>query len=223
MKKIISVILVLCVCLLGVISVSAQSADVTDNTKKYLDEVYLLLMGENISENYRDYYSKMYSVVYEYSFSDEATPDYVCVFAGFDFGPAYSYGVFGDYVVRDLNCYIPYELGYYVYVPVQGAVYTLREAWDNSLPEIERAFTEGGIGELIGDVNGDGKLSIQDATEIQKYIAKVIASYEIEDEITGIREGSSEELSYISDFNRDGERNIKDATAIQKHIAGLEY
>ena len=60
---------------------------------------------------------------------------------------------------------------------------------------------------LIGDVNGDGKISILDATEIQKYIAQL--SY------------LNDEQLAVADVNGDGKISIIDATEIQKYIAQL--
>lgn len=60
---------------------------------------------------------------------------------------------------------------------------------------------------LIGDVNNDGKVSVLDATEIQKYIA-------------GLTTFSSAQLA-AGDVNGDGKITIIDATLIQKYIAGL--
>lgn len=59
----------------------------------------------------------------------------------------------------------------------------------------------------LGDVNGDGKLNVRDATAIQKHLARVT-------------ELDESELS-VADFNEDGRVNVKDATAIQKFIAGF--
>lgn len=59
----------------------------------------------------------------------------------------------------------------------------------------------------LGDVNGDGKLNIRDATAIQKHLAKIATL--------------SDEVLPVADYNADGKVNVKDATAIQKKIAGL--
>ncbi len=57
---------------------------------------------------------------------------------------------------------------------------------------------------MLGDVNGDGTLSIADATTIQKYLAS-------------ITELTSEQLA-LADFNGDGVVNVSDATAIQREL-----
>ena len=61
---------------------------------------------------------------------------------------------------------------------------------------------------LVGDVDLDGKITIKDATMIQKALADLLTlSYESET---------------LADVDRDGKITIKDATAIQKYLAGLE-
>ncbi|MGN0491319.1 dockerin type I repeat-containing protein [Ruminococcus sp.] len=60
---------------------------------------------------------------------------------------------------------------------------------------------------MLGDVNNDGKISVLDATEIQKYIAGLVTF-------------SSAQLS-AGDVNGDGIITVADATQIQKYIAGL--
>ena len=60
---------------------------------------------------------------------------------------------------------------------------------------------------LVGDANGDGKLSIADATVIQKHLAKI-------GEIT-------EDNIELADLNCDGKITVADATVIQKKLAGI--
>lgn len=61
---------------------------------------------------------------------------------------------------------------------------------------------------LLGDVDGDNKVSVKDATFIQKCVAGLNTL-----ETFG---------EFSADANRDGVVNIKDATEIQKHLAGLK-
>lgn len=59
-------------------------------------------------------------------------------------------------------------------------------------------------GKLLGDVNGDGKVDVKDATAIQK----VYTGYDVNpfDES-------------VADYNKDGRNDVKDAAAIQKYLA----
>lgn len=59
----------------------------------------------------------------------------------------------------------------------------------------------------VGDVNADGKINIKDATQIQKYAAKLV--------------DLDEKAQVRADYNADGKINVKDATQIQKKIANL--
>lgn len=61
--------------------------------------------------------------------------------------------------------------------------------------------------QLIGDVNSDGEINIDDATALQKHIAEISIL-------------SDEQLAN-ADVIRDGEINIEDVTAIQKAIAEI--
>lgn len=60
---------------------------------------------------------------------------------------------------------------------------------------------------IMGDVTGDGKVSVDDATYVQKYIAELVSM-------------TSKQIQ-VSDVDNDGEINIKDATEIQKYAAGI--
>ncbi len=60
----------------------------------------------------------------------------------------------------------------------------------------------------LGDVNGDGKINIDDVTDIQKYIANMI--------------DFTEEQVTLADVDKNGKVSIDDATLIQKHLAGMD-
>lgn len=62
---------------------------------------------------------------------------------------------------------------------------------------------------IMGDVNLDGRITVRDATAIQRFIA-------------GTKELSEGQI-FASDVNDDMRVNVKDVTAIQKHIAGIDY
>ena len=60
---------------------------------------------------------------------------------------------------------------------------------------------------LLGDVDGDGRLTVKDATAIQKYVAGMV--------------GLNTQDKINADFNLDGKINVRDATAIQKRLANI--
>ncbi|MCH5296109.1 MAG: leucine-rich repeat protein [Ruminococcus sp.] len=59
----------------------------------------------------------------------------------------------------------------------------------------------------LGDVNGDGKISIDDVTDIQKYVANMLAF--------------TENQEALADVDMDGKVSIDDVTLIQKYLAGM--
>ena len=60
---------------------------------------------------------------------------------------------------------------------------------------------------LLGDVNGDGQVTVVDATLIQKYIAGLVTL--------------SDTQKAAADVNNDGSVSIVDVTQLQTYIAGL--
>ena len=60
---------------------------------------------------------------------------------------------------------------------------------------------------LIGDVNGDGVISIADATDLQKYLANIV--------------NFDDEQLAAADADGDGGVSIADATQIQKYLANI--
>ena len=58
---------------------------------------------------------------------------------------------------------------------------------------------------MWGDVNGDGRTNVGDATMLQKYIASMNVNIILE----------------RTDINGDGKVSVSDATYIQKTLAGL--
>ncbi len=60
---------------------------------------------------------------------------------------------------------------------------------------------------VIGDISGDGTVTVLDATMLQKYLA-------------GLASFSNEQLA-VADTNGDGKITVIDATAIQKYLANL--
>ncbi|MBR3988614.1 MAG: hypothetical protein IKK10_04850 [Clostridia bacterium] len=173
-------------------------------------------------------YDELYYYSYQKRYGStemfEVTPDYVLIEGSTYFAdPMLSYDVFGDYIVYG-GCGFPNCSNYYIYTPKDNKLYTLREACDAGVKELDKVFTNYGLGVLKGDADGDRKLTIKDATYIQKYLAK-IEGFELNEEIRGHHlsvedDGSPDPYGcYIEDFDNNDNINIKDATAIQKKLA----
>lgn len=71
-------------------------------------------------------------------------------------------------------------------------------------PKRESAVYAGLFAKVLGDVDGNGVLTIADATLIQKYSASIISL-------------TDEQLA-LADMNSDGAVNVNDATAIQRAL-----
>lgn len=67
-----------------------------------------------------------------------------------------------------------------------------------------------------GDTNSDGRISVKDATTIQKWLVGIKAI-----DIMGEIGDDYLESSVVGDFDYDGKITIKDATAIQKFLTGM--
>ena len=63
------------------------------------------------------------------------------------------------------------------------------------------------VGSLIGDINADSEINVNDATYLQKILAN--------------KETAPENYEYIADTYLDGIINIKDATVIQMYSAKM--
>ena len=63
---------------------------------------------------------------------------------------------------------------------------------------------------VIGDLDGDGKLTIHDATVLQQFLAE-LATLDLNDEKTFLK----------ADVNGDGKVNVRDVTAIQRKLAEI--
>ena len=70
------------------------------------------------------------------------------------------------------------------------------------------ALAYSSTGRLRGDLDGDGRVTVKDATKIQMALASLIIF--------------SEDENALADYNIDGKVNIMDATKIQKVLAGID-
>ena len=183
---------------------------------KYKDKVLELLGIPEEDPGTGEGYLAYYGEVYEYYSSDSATPDFVLVSVATNM--AYDAELtyyFDEYVMYESSGSIPYPYGYAMYFPETNSICDLVTAWNMDEREgFKNIFTEANLGELVGDINYDGKVNIRDATLIQKHLAELEDLY-----IYSIDAGYRE---LVPDYNRDGKLNIRDATAIQKHIAKLD-
>lgn len=103
-----------------------------------------------------------------------------------------------DGTAQDMNA--RYEDGFYVFTTEHLSVYA-----------IVRDFSR-----IKGDVNGDKKITIDDATCIIKFIAKITKP----DGSPYIDINNSEDM-YVSDLDGSGTISVRDATILQKYLANF--
>lgn len=239
--KIFSLVIIITIVSLQMISVSALPPPPVDENGNPIPYTPLIEIEINASNGTGKYEKKFVEYfdslceddVYEYYYNEiqevydtetESTPDYVLVEAYKNYvGYLYDYRMFinGLVFLRKYD-YVPYTLGYFVFVPDTQEILTIDEAI-RRIDNIETLLIKSGVCRLLGDVNNDGKITIKDVSSIQKKIA----GFDIfEDEYTyytgGMKSHGEYVKGYYSDFNMDDELNIKDATAIQKYIAGYD-
>lgn len=116
----------------------------------------------------------------------------------------------------------PFTIGYGIYNPSTDCFNDLYYLNGDEYAGLDKMMVELCIGNPIGDVDKDGKVSIVDATGIQQRLANLVEwddSYDViqPDELTH----KTYDLAYISDFNKDKIRDIADATSIQQYLAKL--
>ena len=129
----------------------------------------------NVQENYNDmWYGGYYDGSFKFGTDNQAYP----IFS--DYGACFQRGYF-SVPYDNASVLITFDLTNYDYVSKQNASYRI---------------------DLIGDVCGDGKISVTDATELQKSLS----------EITELTDNQNT----LADVNGDGEVNVKDVTEIQK-------
>jgi len=130
--------------------------------------------------------------------------------------PRECYAVLGDRVSLAGEC-VPFAVNYAVYDMNTKEFIDICDIEDWSVYNgLEKQIEKLELGVPIGDADYDNKLTVLDATYIQRVAAKLCEYYDIDD-LSG-RYQINDELKFISDFNRDGQRNVMDATAIQRKL-----
>ncbi len=133
--------------------------------------------------------------------------------------PSFSAVVMGDRVLYTDSIYSPFWYTYGIYDAKKDTFVPI--IYDDILTEYDglaECLNSLRIGYPLGDADLDNKLSILDATYIQRALAK-LCDFKNKDDISGF---STDDQKYISDINRDGKRTILDATAIQFKLAKLD-
>ena len=127
----------------------------------------------------------------------------------------------GNRMIYSLNYYYPFDFGCGIYDVKQDAFFDIVKVDLSDYEGLEEQFNQTNFGRLIGDTDQDNKISILDATNIQRHLAGI---KDIDDDIIEFysEAAGGEVVKYYSDYDRDGTTTVLDATHIQKHLAGME-
>ncbi len=227
MKRIVSIVLALTMLICSsVFVVSAQENKSSTEDDFYKEQLYFDEFVDLCRSSGYPYLSgsSFYNESY-YHHVDENDPesqiDWALVY-GYVYGPEprNCYAVIGDRVSLQGEC-LPFAVGYAVYDVRHEKFIDICDIEDFSIYEgLEDQINSLELGFPIGDSDLDRKLTVFDATYIQRVLAE-LDDFKEDDDISEYYQLCGE-LKYVSDFNRDGERNIFDATAIQRKLAELD-
>lgn len=216
MKKLISILLIT-VLLVSVFSTVAFAQDNQGQTE------YLYL--EEFIEQYKDtygFYEEAYRESYDevyYHYDENDKLNWVLARCSYVTSAGMYYAVFGDMVSL---------VGYGVPLKNDYAVYDIAQQKFIDICDLDDLSEYDGLKDVIcsvkllypiGDADMDRELTILDATQIQRHLARLI---QLDDDLEHYSSIKGE-LRYVSDLNRDGKRNIFDVTAIQLKLAKLDY
>lgn len=113
----------------------------------------------------------------------------------------------------------PFVFKYAVYDVDRDEFYPINDELFDKYDGLEEALYReevGVAGMKLGDADRDKKLTVLDATIIQRASAE-LAQFDAADDLSDYRDlGGS--VTYISDFDRDGVRSVMDATGIQLYL-----
>lgn len=218
MKRLVSILIVVAM-LLSVTTISAFGF--SDDSVRYY------------RKNFTDKYVKPYDAADGYYFyfeqyhhyEDETNPDsaidWVLVYAG---DMSYEQGkvkqVIADRIFFADESSSPFAFKYAVYDVKADEFYALEDLLFEKYDGLKEAFLKeetGVAGLKIGDIDQDKKLTVMDATTIQRAVADLEA-YSVEDDLSAYADLGGD-LKYVSDFDQDGKRTILDATGIQIYVA----
>ncbi|MBE6824686.1 MAG: hypothetical protein E7513_05005 [Ruminococcaceae bacterium] len=166
-------------------------------------------------------YSYSGPLYYHYK-EDLSEPEWFLATGSSGFSPTdMLYGIFGDYCLYGCST-SPSKFFMHIYMFDENKFYSIEEAWEKGFIDKEEVFTEylgpNKKARLIGDADENGKLTITDATFIQRALAELT----VLDDWIAASHAFGEKLECLNDVDRDGKRTVMDATTIQRKLAGLE-
>ncbi len=225
MKKLVSTVFVGIILLSMFIMPVYATSDTNVFEWKYYDNIieYFAEFDEYERASIDSCYDEIY---YHYSFDDADEPDWALVFCGFD--PAPTEMKYGTLVGKRILSVVGggctgFVDGYGVYVKEMDSFIPLRQSYLDQIAELcpgfIEAIEENEIGQQFGDVNNDSKLSVTDATYIQRYLAEI---YDFIQTYFSVHLDGGRDVISVADYDRDGKTTVLDATAIQRKLAELD-
>ena len=166
------------------------------------------------------------------------SPEYVLIRAGLiNLSPSDAldehWGTIGDHYVAAYRRCAPFSYGFGVYDVKENTFYDLVDAWNmnftelhdiwNNLPIKLNWIGDGGYAVPIGDADADGRVTILDATRIQRILAALDTDRwpDLSKDKANCDHGYP--IGSINDADRDGKTTILDATYIQRGLADLPH
>ena len=101
-----------------------------------------------------------------------------------------------------------FETGYGIYCAAENTFYDLVYVDEEAYDGLSVALDALNIGTKIGDMDLDNELTVNDATEIQAYLAEFPVDHVC--------------YSQVMDVTKDSKTTIADVTALQRTLAGIE-
>lgn len=123
--------------------------------------------------------------------------------------------IVGNRVLRPGTKYMPFSARYGIYDVMEDKFIDAGSAAAENYVGFLKVFDKIDDGSLIGDLDRDGKLTIIDATIIQR-CETGIRDYPDDDVFSLTFEWGK--ARYYSDFDRDGKRSILDVTRLQRYL-----
>ena len=120
--------------------------------------------------------------------------------------PTRMFIVNGDLVFGADSLYLPFKTSFAVYDVAKDEFFDLTEVDFREYGNLDKEVIQLGIADIVGDLDGDGEISVLDATKVQLIVAKM----------------ANLKNFYVADYNRDNDLDVMDATAIQRKIAKLD-
>ena len=171
---------------------------------EYISDVHLKYI-ETYSRTFKDYTYKELKTQY----NSDYTPQYEIIRAHGNMGStAEIWFRLGDSVIYSGMIYRNFEYGYGIYDYAQNKFVDLYELKDtpDKYTNLEENLLLCGAAKPVADSDGDGRITVVDATNIQRFLAKLDHDY----------------INYFQgDMDNDGKLSLVDATMIQKMVAKI--